>query len=113
VRRILRWIVGLPVVAVLVALGLANDQPVSLVLDPFRPANPAISIGPLPFYLYLFLALALGVIAGGMATWLAQAHVRRSARRGEAEARRWRAEVERVNRERQHDASRQLAPAGR
>jgi hypothetical protein len=112
-RRFLRWVIGLPVVAILVALGLANDQPVSLVLDPFRPANPAISLQPLPFYLYLFGALTLGVIAGGLATWAAQAHVRRSARKGEAEARRWRAEVERINRERQHDASRQLASAGR
>ena len=100
-RRILRWVVGLPVVAILVALGLANNQPVSLVLDPFRPANPAISVRPLPFYLYLFGALILGVIAGGTATWLAQAHIRRSARKGEAEARRWRAEAERISRERQ------------
>ena len=112
-RRVLRLLVGLPAVAVLVALALANDQPVSLVLDPFRPANPAISVGPLPFYLYLFGALILGVVGGGMATWLTQAHVRRTARAGEAEARRWRAEVERINRERQHDASRQLASAGR
>ena len=112
-RRILRWVIGLPVVVILVALGLANDQPISLVLDPFRPSNPAIALQPLPLYLYLFGALILGVIAGGMATWLAQAHVRRSARKGEAEARRWRAEVERITHERQHDASRQLAPAGR
>jgi hypothetical protein len=112
-RRILRWVVGLPAVAILVALGLANDQPISLVLDPFRPSNPAISLLPLPFYVYFYGALTLGFIAGAIVTWLAQAHVRRSARKGEAEARRWRAEVERVNRERQHDASRQLASAGR
>jgi hypothetical protein len=112
-RRILRLVVGLPAVVVLVALGLANDQPISLVLDPFRPANPAIAVGPLPFYVYLFAALILGVIAGGIATWVAQAHFRRTARREEVEARRWRAEVERINRERQHDASRQLASAGR
>jgi uncharacterized integral membrane protein len=112
-RRIFRWLVGVPILVILVALGLANDQPISLVLDPFRPANPAISLQPLPFYLYFFGALTLGVLIGGAATWAAQSHWRRSARRREAETQRWRAEVERLNRERQPEPARQLASAGR
>jgi hypothetical protein len=112
-RQILRWLVGVPLVVILVALGLANDQPISLVLDPFRPANPAIFVRPLPFYLYLYGALIVGVVIGGLATWTAQARWRRSARRGEVEAGRWRAEVERLSRERQPEAARHLAPAGR
>jgi uncharacterized integral membrane protein len=112
-RRIFSWLVGVPVLVILVALGLANDQPISLVLDPFRAANPAISLRPLPFYLYFFGALILGVLIGGAATWAAQSHWRRSARRSETDTRRWKAEVERLNREHQPERPRQLASAGR
>jgi Mn2+/Fe2+ NRAMP family transporter len=111
-HRIFRLLVVLPAVVVLVALGVANTQDVRLALDPFRPDNPALSL-VLPFYAWLLAALILGVVIGGLATWLAQAHWRRSARRGEAETRRWRAEAERLDHERQVEAARQLASAGR
>jgi hypothetical protein len=84
-RRIIRIFVVLPVVVALVALGVVNDQPISLVLDPFQPTNPAISIRPLPFYLYFFGALIVGVVAGGLATWMTRARWRQGARRGEAD----------------------------
>ena len=85
-----------------------------LVLDPFRPADPVISL-VLPFYAYLFGALLIGVVIGGAATWLTQARWRRNARRRGAEAQRWQAEADRLRRERERnlEASRQLAPAGR
>jgi hypothetical protein len=67
----------------------------------------------LPFYLYLFGALIAGVVLGGLATWMTHARWRRSARRGEADARRRRAETEPLSRERQLEAPRQLEPAGR
>ena len=113
-RRIVRFVVVLPIVAILVTLGLANVHDVRLALDPFRPDNPVLSI-MLPFYLWLLLALIAGVVLGGMATWIAQRGWRRSARRREAEAQRWRAEADRLNRERdrQLEASRQVVPANR
>jgi uncharacterized protein HemY len=104
-RRIVRLFVILPAVAVLVGIGLANTQDVRLGLDPFRPDDPALSL-VLPFYVWLLAALIVGVVVGGLATWGTQARWRRSARRSEAEAQRWRAEVERLERERQ------LAAAG-
>ena len=83
-RRIIRLVVILPVVAVLAAIGLANTQDVRLALDPFRPDDPALSL-VLPFYVWLLAALILGVLVGGMATWASQARWRHSARRSEAE----------------------------
>jgi hypothetical protein len=103
-RRIVRFFVVLPPVVLLVALGVANDQPISLVLDPFQPANPVISVRPLPFYLYFFGALIVGVVVGGLATWMAQARRRPGASR---------AETDRLGRERQRDASQQLASVNR
>jgi uncharacterized membrane protein YeaQ/YmgE (transglycosylase-associated protein family) len=108
-RRIIWLFVGAPIVLVLVALGVVNDQPVSLVLDPFQPTNPTISVRPLPFFLYFFGALIVGVVAGGLATWLTQTRWRRGARHSGAETQRWKAEVERLNRERQRETTRQLA----
>jgi|SRR5262245_49322109 hypothetical protein len=97
-RRIVRLFLVLPAVGVLAALGVVNDQPISLVLDPFQPASPAISVRPLPFYLYFFGALIVGVVVGGLATWLAQARRRPSAG---------------ISRERQRYASQHLASANR
>ncbi len=104
-RRIIRLVVLVPAVVVLVAVGVANTHDVRLALDPFRPADPALSL-VLPFYAWLLAALILGVVAGGQATWLTQARWRRSARRGELETRRWKAEAERSGRARQIEAAR-------
>jgi hypothetical protein len=111
-RRIVRLVLMVAAGVVLVALGVANIHSVRLALDPFRPDEPALSL-ELPFYAWLLAATILGVIAGGLATWLAQARWRRSARRGELETRRWKAEAERLNRDRQGEPSRQLVSAGR
>lgn len=107
-RRIVRLFVGLPIVVVAVAIGVANTQWVRLSLDPFRPEEPALSL-ELPLYAWLLGALFCGVIGGGLAMWLTQRRWRRSARHSEVETRRWKAELERRNRERQRETTRQLA----
>lgn len=109
-RRVVWIFVAIPVAILLIALAVANRHGVRLVLDPFRPADPVISL-VLPFYAYLFGALLIGVIIGGATTWITQAGWRRSARQRAVEAHRWQAEADRLGR--QQDASRQLAPAGR
>jgi uncharacterized integral membrane protein len=111
-RRIAWIVVGFPAALLLVTLAVANRHGVRLVLDPFRPADPVVSL-VLPFYVYLFGALLLGVVIGGTATWMTQARWRRSARNRAAEAQRWHAEADRLSRERDLQASRQLAPANR
>ena len=113
-RRILWFLLAFPVAVLLVTLAVANRHGVRLVLDPFRPADPVISL-VLPFYAYLFGALLIGVVIGGAATWMTQASWRRNARQRAADAHRWQAEADRLTRERdrQLEASRQLAPAGR
>ena len=111
-RRFVWLLVAVPAGLLLVTLAVANRHKVRLVLDPFRRADPVISL-ELPFYAYLFGALLAGVVIGGMATWMSQARWRRSARRRAVEARRWQAEADRLGRERELEASRQLAPVNR
>ena len=113
-RRIAWVVVALPVGALLVVLALANRHPVRLVLDPFRPQAPAVAL-ELPFYAYLFAILILGVLLGGFAVWMSQRKWRRTARSRGQDALRWRAEADRLTRERDQRVveSKQLAPAGR
>ena len=103
-RRIISFAVAVPAALLLLTLAVINRHGVRLVLDPFRPDDPVLSL-VLPFYVYLF-----GVLIGGAIVWRAQARWRRAARRRAGEVQRWRAEAERLNRGRQHEAAR-LIPA--
>jgi uncharacterized integral membrane protein len=114
-RRFVWILVAFPVAVLLLTLAVANRHGVSLVLDPFRSDEPVLFL-VLPFYAYLFGVLLIGIVIGGLATWVAQARWRRTARRRAAEARRWQAEADRLSRERQAQvatAGRQLAPVNR
>lgn len=72
------WVVlGIPLGIVLVALGVANREPLTVSLDPFRPGNPDLSIHP-PLFLAFFGVLAAGVLIGGVAAWISQHKTRRA-----------------------------------
>jgi hypothetical protein len=75
-----------------VTLSVANRTPVTFSLDPIH-AVPALSITA-PLFFFLFAALGLGIIFGGIATWFGQAKWRRAARVERANAARLRAEAE-------------------
>ena len=94
------WTLGAVLAAVfLITLAVANRHGVQLVLDPFTPEAPVIS-AMLPFYVYLFAMLILGVILGGLATWVNQGKWRRLVRIRTHESLRWKGEAERLTRER-------------
>lgn len=115
ISRIL-WMIGGSIAAVLlVTLAVANRHSVRLVLDPFNPQLPAI-YADLPFYGYLLGMLTIGVVLGGLATWISQGKWRRLVRVKTHEALRWKGEAERLLRERDQnvaDRKKQLALAGR
>jgi hypothetical protein len=98
-KRIVWLLIAFPAAVFLITLAIANRHSVRLVLDPFRPEQPVLSV-LLPFYAYLFGALLIGVLVGGLSTWMSQGHWRRSSRRSSGDAKRWRAEAERLTRER-------------
>jgi uncharacterized integral membrane protein len=113
-RRAWKYVLGVPAAIFLLTLAVINRHGVRLVLDPFRPDEPVLSL-VLPFYAYLIGMLVIGIVIGGLATWLTQARWRRTARRRAAEAQRWQSEADRLARERQAAIAtdRQLAPVGR
>ncbi len=77
--RFIKFLVILPVAAVLVLFGVANRQIVTLVIDPISAPADALKIS-VPLFVFFFLTLALGVIAGSAATWFAQGRHRRAER---------------------------------
>lgn len=109
-RRVLWLFVAFPAAAILVTLAVANRHNVRLVLDPFRPESPVLSL-ELPFYAYLFVVLLLGVLLGGVATWLTQGKWRRTARSRALDAARWRAEASRLSREQERETTERKALA--
>jgi hypothetical protein len=103
-RRIVWLLIALPAGLLLVTLAVVNRHEVRLVLDPFQPETPVVSL-VLPFYAYLFVALLLGVVLGGAAVWVSQGRWRRSARLHGKSAARWHAEADRLTRERDAHAA--------
>jgi hypothetical protein len=114
IGRVLGLMLGLAAAVILVSLAVANRHSVLMVLDPFNPQAPVIAID-LPLYAYLLAMLLFGVLLGGISTWISQGKWRRMARVRAQEALRWKAETERLSRERDATAAarKQLALAGR
>jgi hypothetical protein len=119
IARILWSLAAALSAVVLIALAVANRHDVRLVLDPFNRQAPVI-FAELPFYVYLFAMLIVGVLLGSFATWLGQGKWRRMLRARTHEALRWKGEAERLMRERdanvaaeRNDRKKQLAIASR
>lgn len=93
-RKIINLLVLLPLGIVLVVLCVANRQPVTLALNPFRPEDGMLSVSA-PFFVFVLLALVTGVVFGSCATWLAQGKHRKRARLEAREAVRWHEEADR------------------
>ena len=91
----LKAILLLPVAVAAVLLAVANRAPVTLSLDPISKGVPEFSL-TLPFYAWIFIAVALGVVIGGMGAWMAQSKHRRARREYGREVHRLRAEAERL-----------------
>src|SRR4029453_10646506 len=87
-RRVIWTVVAFPIGLVLVTLAVNNGHRVRLVLDPFRPDEPVLSV-VLPFYGFLIGALLVGVVLGGVVMWMTQGRWRRIAGRRGAHAVSW------------------------
>ena len=92
IRKIVTALLLLFVALVLVSFAVANRQLVTVSLDPFDAADPALVLSQ-PLYLVIFALLIAGAIVGGCAAWLRQGRWRSRARRAEAEVARLRAQV--------------------
>ncbi|WP_458759034.1 LapA family protein [Afipia sp. TerB] len=83
-RKFLNTLIVLPLALIFIAFAVANRHFVTLSFDPFNSADPAVAL-TLPLFVVVIAMAALGVIAGGIATWFGQRRWRRSARQLEGE----------------------------
>jgi uncharacterized integral membrane protein len=88
-NRFLLIVVVVPLAIILVTLAVANRAVVGVTVDPFNAENAALT-WHLPLFIWLLLALAIGVIAGSAATWWRQGRYRRLARERQQEVQRLR-----------------------
>ena len=84
-NRFVLIVVFVPLAVILIALAVANREMVAFTVDPFNPGNPALTL-TLPFFIFLFAALGLGMIVGGAITWIRQGRYRKLARQRAIEA---------------------------
>jgi Lipopolysaccharide assembly protein A domain len=97
-RKLVVALMVVPLGALLVALAVVNRKPTILILDPFGGAEARLSLEA-PLFLFLLGAFALGLIIGGIATWLGQGKWRRAARAQSREARDLRHQASRLEKE--------------
>ena len=91
-------------------LAVVNRHEVSLVLDPFSQTGAAYSLS-MPFFIFLFLAMIVGVFFGGVGAWINQGRWRQTARERALEAHQWRLRAEKLNRQIENNAQPKL-PSG-
>jgi len=75
-KKFLRWVVFIPVGAILVIFLIANREPVALSLDPFSTENPAVATPPIFLWVWLMLALLIGVGVGAAGMWMSGRELR-------------------------------------
>lgn len=92
-KKLINIVVFVPLGVILVVLSVANRQTVTLALNPFDPADSVLSVSA-PFFVFLYLAVIVGLILGAAVTWFAQGKYRRRARNEANEALKWHREAE-------------------
>jgi uncharacterized integral membrane protein len=117
VAKFFKLLILVPIAIVILALAIANRQMVSVSFDPFSSPDSSSAAVTAPLFILMFLALMVGVIIGGVATWFTQGTNRRRARVASDEAERWREEARRAREQPPvvipSGSSRALAPMGR
>jgi uncharacterized integral membrane protein len=95
-KSILRIIIFVPIALIILFFSMANRAPVKVGLDPFAtPDAPGPSVEA-PMFLVVLISMAIGVLAGGVSSWLSHMPVRRAAKIARAEAKKTRLEVEKL-----------------
>lgn len=92
----LKGLLLLPVAVLVVLLAVANRAPVLLSLDPVSAGAPQLAVS-VPLFVLLFATLAIGVVVGGIGSWLAQGRHRRAGRNYRREVHHLRQETERLH----------------
>ena len=92
-KAFFKALVLVPVALLVVLFSVANRAPVRVSLDPISRDAPALALD-LPLFAVILAAIAIGVLIGGFASWLAQGKHRKAARVNRREADKLRSEAQ-------------------
>lgn len=92
-RRILRWIIGLPIAILVISFAVANRQWTRLSLDPFSSESPILSIN-MPLWALFIFGVFIGILVGWTVSWFAHGKWRKLARERRAEIAKLQSELE-------------------
>jgi uncharacterized integral membrane protein len=84
-KSFFKALVLVPVALAIVLFSVANRASVQVSFDPISLDNPVLAY-QVPLFAVVLLALALGVLIGGFASWIGQGRHRKAARRNRKEA---------------------------
>jgi hypothetical protein len=90
---ILKWVILLPLLLAIVLLAVANDQAVTVHLNPFDKSDPVLKV-ELALYQIAFLVFVIGVLFGGVIAWSGGARRRRRLRARSEDAALWQARAD-------------------
>lgn len=92
-KAFFKALVLVPVALIVVLFSVANRAPVRVSLDPISRDAPALAFD-LPLFAVVIAAIAVGILIGGFASWLAQGKHRKAARVNRREADKLRTEAQ-------------------
>jgi uncharacterized integral membrane protein len=95
-KSILRVIIFVPLALVILFFAMANRGSVRIGLDPFETNDGSGPSFEAPIFLVVLASMAVGVLAGGVSSWVGHLPVRRAAKVARAEARKTRVEIEKL-----------------
>lgn len=84
-KRLTTLLIVLPIGIIVVALAVANRQPVTLAMPPYINEEPFLS-ATLPLFAVIFASILVGMVIGSCATWFKQGRFRKAARERKVEA---------------------------
>ena len=91
--RFLQILILIPVAIVILMFAFANRQWVTVSFDPFAEGGVPVFAQPAPLYIVILVAVMVGVVAGGLATWVSQGRHRRTLRATKVEAAKLRSDL--------------------
>ena len=97
-KRILNWVVGLPIAIIGVGFAVANREWVTVSFDPINRAQPFATVN-MPLWALFFAGVLFGIVLGWFVAWRGAARHRRSARDARIELIRTQQHHEREKRE--------------
>jgi uncharacterized integral membrane protein len=84
-RKFLTALILVPLAIIIILFAVANREIITLSFDPFDSAQPAFALKA-PLFVMFSGFVALGVLIGGLATWINQRKWRARARKAERAA---------------------------